>query len=92
MPGFAQRSRSARGGLTTSRLIALHRQDQGRRAATTLIAAAAASDCMCGECAAVDGRRSMPPKGGQLTTTTAMEQLVNQLTSPLTIDHRDFDA
>ena len=28
-----------------------------------------------------------PPKGGQLTTTTAMRELVNQLTSELTIDH-----
>ena len=27
---------------------------------------------MCGEYVGADGRRSMPPKGGQLTTTTAM--------------------
>jgi hypothetical protein len=30
----------------------------------------------------------MPPIIGALTTTTAMGELVNQLTSELTIDHR----
>jgi hypothetical protein len=33
-----------------------------------------------------------PPKGGQLTTTTLLGQLVNPLTTSLTIDHHHLSA